>query len=58
LASIEKLVDIYNEALVGDIERVEALIFETGDRQDESPLTIDRAGLKEDVQGRAKEQIA
>ena len=43
---------------MGDIERVEALIFETGDRQDESPLTIDRAGLKEDVQGRAKEQIA
>jgi hypothetical protein len=28
---MEKLVDIYNEALVGDIERLEMLLIETGD---------------------------
>ena len=58
LASVEKLVEIYNEAVEGDIERLEMLLIETGDGQDESPLTIDLAGLIENVQGPAREQVA
>ena len=58
LALVEKLVNIYNEALAGDIERSERLLMETGDGQDESPLTIDLAGLVETVQGSAREQGA
>ena len=58
LALVEKLVDIYNEALAGDIERSERLLMETGDGQDESPLTIDLAELVETVQGSAREQVA
>ena len=58
LAWVEKLVDIYNEALAGDIERLERLLVETGDVQDESPLTIDLAGVIESVQGAAWEQVA
>ena len=59
LALVEKLVNIYNEALAGDIERSERLLMETGDwGQDESPLTIDLAGLVETVQGSAREQVA
>ena len=33
-ALVEKLVDIYNEALAGDIERLERLLIETRDGQD------------------------
>ena len=33
LALVEKLVNIYNEALAGDIERSERLLMETGDGQ-------------------------
>ncbi len=58
LALAEKLVDIYNEALARDIEGLERLLIETGDGQDESPLTIDLAGLIENVQRAAREQIA
>ena len=58
LASVEKLVDIYNETLAGDIESLERLLIETGDGQDESPLVIDLAGLIESVQGAAREQVA
>ena len=58
LASVGKLVDIYNEGLAGDIERLERLIFETEDRQDGSPLTLNLAGLIENVQGATREQVA
>ncbi len=58
LALVEKLVDIYNEALAGDIERLESLLTKTGDGQDEPPLTIDLAGLIENVQDAAREQVA
>ena len=58
LASAEKLFDIYNEALAGEIERLETLLIETGDGQDESPLTIDLAGLTENVQRAVSEQVA
>jgi len=54
LALAEKTVDIYNDALAGDIERLERLLG----GQDESPLTIDLAGLIENVQGAAMEQVA
>jgi hypothetical protein len=58
LASVEKTVGIYNESLAADIERLERLLVETRDGQDESPLTIDQVGLIENVQGAAKEQAA
>ena len=58
LALVEKLVGIYNEALAGDIERLERLLIETGDEQDESPLTINLAGLIGIVQGAARKQVA
>ena len=58
LALVEKLVNIYNEALAGDIERSERLLIETGEGQNQSPLTIDLAGLVETVQGSAREQVA
>ena len=58
LALVEKLVNIYNEALAGDIERSERLLIEPGEGQNQSPLTIDLAGLVETVQGSAKEQVA
>ena len=35
---------------------MERLLNETGDGKDESPLTIDLAGLKENVEGAAREQ--
>ena len=57
LALVEKLVNIYNEALAGDIERSERLLIETGEGQNQSPLTIDLAGLVETVQGSAREQV-
>jgi len=58
LALVEKLVGVYNEALAGDIERLESLLSETRDGQDESPVTIDLAGLVDNVQGSAREQVA
>ena len=58
LALVEKLVNIYNGALAGDIERSERLLIEPGEGQNQSPLTIDLAGLVETVQGSAKEQVA
>ena len=58
LALVEKTVDIYNQDLAGDIERLERLLSETGDGQDESPLTIDLAGLIENAQGTASGQVA
>jgi hypothetical protein len=58
LALVEKLFDIYNEALAEDIERLERLLNETGNGRDESPLTIDLAGLIEKVQNTAKERVA
>ena len=58
LALVEKLVNIYNEALAGDIERSERLLMETGEGQNQSPLTMDLAGLVETVQGSAREQVA
>ena len=57
LVSANKLVDIYNEALAGDIERLERLLIETRDGQDESPLTIDLVALVDNVQGASKEQV-
>ena len=56
LALVEKLVDIYNESLAEDIERLEKLLAETG-RQEESTLAIDLAGL-ENVREAAGDQIA
>ena len=58
LTLVEKTVCIYNGDLVGDTERLEVLLNETGERQDESPPTIDHAGFIEDVRGPAKEQVA
>ena len=58
LALVEKLVNIYNEALAGDIERSERLLMEPGEGQNQSPLTMDLAGLVETVQGSAREQVA
>ena len=55
---MEKLVDIYNEALARDIERLERLLVELGDREDQSPLTIDLEGRSENVQVAVKEQVA
>ena len=55
---VEKLIDIYNEALAEDIERSERLLIEPGEGQDQSPLTIDLAGLVETVQGSDREQVA
>lgn len=58
LTSGEKLVEIYNEALAGEIERLEKILCDTGGVQYEPPLTIDLAVLIEDVQVAAKGQIA
>jgi len=55
---VEKTVGIYNDALAGDIERLERLLNETGDGQDESSLKIDLPGLIESVQRAAMEQVA
>ena len=58
LASSEKLVGVYNEALADDIERLGKLLAVTGEGQDESPIAIDLAGLIESVHGAASEQVA
>ena len=58
VASVEKTVDIYNDALAEDTERLGRLLSEIGDRQDESPLTIDRTGLVEAVREAVADQVA
>jgi len=58
LELMAKTVGIYNDALAEDIERLETLLNETGDGQDEPPLTIDLAGLTENAQLAAGAQIA
>ena len=57
MVSAEKSVGIYNEALAGEIEQLEGLLNKGEDRKDESPLTIDLAGLIERVQGAVREQV-
>ncbi|PKB80034.1 MAG: hypothetical protein BZY88_10190 [SAR202 cluster bacterium Io17-Chloro-G9] len=52
------MVDIYNEALGGDIERLERLLNEVEDGQDESSLKINLERLIENVQKAAAEQVA
>ena len=58
LALVEKTVDIYNDALADDMERLERLLYETGDGQDESPLSIDQTGLFEAVREAVVDQVA
>ena len=58
MVSAEKLVGISNETLAEDIERLERLVNETSDGQNEYPLTIDLAGLIEKVQNAGKERVA
>ena len=50
-------VGVYNDALAGEIESLESMLFETKDGHDKSPLTIDLAGSFESVQGAAREQV-
>jgi len=57
VALMEKSVGNCNDSLARDIERLERLLVETGDGQDESPLTIDLVALVDSVQGAAKEQV-
>ena len=57
LALVEKTVGIYNDALARDVERLERPLNETEDGQAEPPLSIDLAGLIENVQGAAKAQV-
>ena len=54
LALVEKTVDIYNDALAGDIERLEKL----SEGQDGSPLMIDRARLVEAAREAVMDQVA
>ena len=58
MVSAKKLVGIYNEALARDLEQLEKLLIKTGGDQDESPLSLDLAGLIEQVQGSVIEQVA
>ena len=58
LVSVKKLVDIYNQSLAEDIERVDKLLDGPGDGHDESPLTLDLARLSENIQAAAKGQVA
>lgn len=55
---VEKTVDIYNGALAEEIERLDKLLKEMEDGENESPLTIDLAGLIENIPGVAKRQVA
>ena len=55
---MEKTVGIYNEDLAGSIERLEGLLNEPGDGLDTTLLAIDLAGLVENVQGVAENQVA
>ena len=54
----EKTVNIYNDALAAEFERLEKMLNETADGDDESPLTIDLVGLTESVEETAKVQVA
>ena len=47
-----------SDALAGVIERPEELLNETDNGENESPLTIQLAGLMENVQVAAREQVA
>ena len=58
LALVEKTAGIYNDALAGDIERLEMLLIEAGDRHEESPLTVDLVGSIESIQSAARAQVA
>ena len=58
MALVEKTVNIFNGDLAGDLERLERLLAEAEDGQDESSLTVDLAGLMENVGEAATEQIA
>ena len=58
MVSAKKLVVIYNEALARDLEQLEKLLIKPGGDQDESPLSLDLAGLIEQVQGSVIEQVA
>ena len=58
LSLMEKTVGVYNDHLAADIERQERWLSETGDGQDESPLTMDMAGLIENYHVAAREQVA
>ena len=58
LALVQKTVNIFNGDLAGDLERLERLLAEAEDGQDESSLTVDLAGLMENVGEAATEQIA
>jgi len=58
LVLVEKTVGIFNESLVVDLERLERLVVDTENRQEESPLTIDLVALVDNVQGAAREQVA
>lgn len=58
LSLLEKTVDIYNEDLAGDIERLETLLSKTREGQQAYPLTINLAGLIEKDQGSVREQVA
>ena len=55
---MEKLVDIYNEGWAEAFEDLEKLLIETGDRHEQSQLTMDLVAVIEDVQGAAKRQVA
>ena len=57
-ALVEKVINMFNESLAEDIERLECLIVETGDGREEARLAIDLAGLMESAQEAAKEQVA
>ena len=57
LALVEKTVSIYNDALAEDIERLESLLTEREDGENESPLTIDLAVMTENVQVAAGAQV-
>ena len=56
-ALVENTVDIYNEALAGDIERLEVLLDGTRHGQPASPLTIDLADLIGKTDASANEQV-
>jgi len=58
LDSLEKVVDIYNEDLAGDFERVERLLNEGGDGHQPYLLTLNLEELIENTQVAAKGQVA
>ena len=58
LELVEKTVDIYNDSVAEDIERLEKLLNETEDGESKSQLTIDRTGLVEAVREAVVNQVA